>query len=303
MKQQSDYITLESFLGVQDQRLSFLFGSTLWNVTNLQFNIHKINSGTKPHIHPDFQVIYYFKGTGTQTIGNKRYDIVPQSVVFIPPHKVHSFQPSVGNIVEAFTLRFTFIWNLGEKKREIEKDKDITEIIRILYTKNPKCIKLNFQEAEKVDEIIQKITEELNLKEFGHSLALRGYILLILRYFLLGGIKKGEGTKLLSRTQIVFLKADSFITQNVGKVLTLSEVADYCCISPSYLQKIFKQFLGRSFLRYTAETKVEYVKNLLKTTSLSIKTIAGRCGIFDSNYFTRLFKKIEGCSPTEFRSR
>ena len=226
---------------------------------------------------------------------------VPQTIFFVPRKSVHFFAPSPGTLVEAFTLRFQIVLDLSKDIKEIQEDIDMTKLVKLLYVRKPKYIVLGVKEAEEAEIFLQKIIGELNLKEFGYLIALKGHILLLLRLFLFAGIKEEKDVKPLSRTQAVFLRASSFINHNMDQPIRLKEAASFCYVSSNYLQKIFKEFLGCSFSRYVHETKIDHAKQLLKTTELSIKEIAEKCGIYDTNYFSRLFKKIEGCSPTEFR--
>lgn len=219
--------------------------------------------------------------------------VVPQTVFFIPPRKIHFFNPSPRILVEAFTLRFQIVLDLGKDIKEIERDKEMMELVKLLYAKKPKYTTLGLKEAEEARIFLQKIIEQSNLKKFGYLLTLKGHILLLLQLFLLAGVEEEKDVEPHSRTQTVFLRATSFIYRNVNKPIQLKEVAKFCYISPNYLQKIFKQFLGRSFTTYIHETKIDYAKFLLRTTDLSIDEIAEKCGIYDSNYFSRLFKRTD----------
>ena len=198
-------------------------------------------------------------------------------------------------------MRFEIILNLGKNLKKVKKDKEMQELAKFLFMKEPRCIVLTVQEAKEVELYLQKINEILAVKEFGYLIALKGYILLLLRLFLLSAVRKEKDVQPPTRAQLSLLKAVSLINQNLDQPIRLKDIARNCYISSNYLQKIFKRYLGKSFTRYVNESKINYAKELLKTTTLSIDQIAEKCGIYDSNYFTRLFKKIEGCPPSHFR--
>ena len=91
------------------------------------------------------------------------------------------------------------------------------------------------------------------------------------------------------------------IESNLSSDLTLSELATSLNINASYLSTVFKKETGKTVTAYVNEKRIELAQELLRTTNLQIQTIAQYCGIIDVHYFTRLFKKITGVSPKQFR--
>ena len=108
---------------------------------------------------------------------------------------------------------------------------------------------------------------------------------------------KGEKENTVST---VIFEAMQFISDNYSKDLRLKDVAQAVAISPQYFSKIFKEELGVNFIDYLTKTRMEAAKLMLKEASMSIKEICYQIGYNDPNYFSRLFKKVEGISPTEF---
>lgn len=97
--------------------------------------------------------------------------------------------------------------------------------------------------------------------------------------------------------QKVIIKIDSDISAD----LTLGELAKFHRVSSGYLSTIFKKETGKSITEYIRERRIKHATHLLATTSLQIQTIALHCGIMDVQYFTKLFKRTVGKSPTEYR--
>ncbi|SDM61597.1 response regulator [Bacillus sp. OK048] len=84
--------------------------------------------------------------------------------------------------------------------------------------------------------------------------------------------------------------------------ITLKEAAESIHINPSYLSQLFKQQLNKKFVDYITELRIEEGKRLLQNTSLRMSEIAERVGYSDLAYFSNNFKKVVGCSPSEFRN-
>lgn len=96
-------------------------------------------------------------------------------------------------------------------------------------------------------------------------------------------------------------KAVEYINENVYSNLSLSEVSKAVYINPNYLSKIFKQTMEKSFIEYVTEIKIGEAKKLLGTTCYKIYEIADLLHYKDVNNFTRVFKKVLGVTPTEYR--
>ena len=94
-----------------------------------------------------------------------------------------------------------------------------------------------------------------------------------------------------------------FIEQHYKEDLSLQDVAGSMNYSDAYFCKIFKQCFDKSFLMFLTEYRVEKAKILLADKSSNVKEVSAEVGYRDSNYFARIFKRIEGVTPTEYRLR
>lgn len=83
--------------------------------------------------------------------------------------------------------------------------------------------------------------------------------------------------------------------------LNLSYVANELHISLNYLSSVFKKETGQSFVQYLTNFRIDKAKELLRTTDLKTYEIAFEVGYEDSQYFSTVFKKIVGVSPSEYR--
>ncbi|MFW5880419.1 MAG: helix-turn-helix transcriptional regulator, partial [Spirochaetota bacterium] len=83
----------------------------------------------------------------------------------------------------------------------------------------------------------------------------------------------------------------------------LTTVAEHCTVSPSYLSRLFSERLGTSFNDYLNTVRLGVAQRLLELGKQSVKEIALSVGYHDPNYFSRIFKKFVGVSPTSFTQR
>jgi len=94
-----------------------------------------------------------------------------------------------------------------------------------------------------------------------------------------------------------------YIDENyVNSALSLNDVASYANISSSYFSTLFSQEMGESFIDYLTRKRISRAKELLKTTSMRLIDIAFEVGYQDSNYFSKIFKKLTGMSPRDYRN-
>lgn len=103
------------------------------------------------------------------------------------------------------------------------------------------------------------------------------------------------------RSNDVIEASKKYIEDNFTKNITLEDVSMEVNISTYYLSRIFKEATGRNFIDYLTGLRIEKAKELLSTTQYSMKEICSMSGYVDPNYFSKIFKKIVGVTPTEYR--
>ena len=83
--------------------------------------------------------------------------------------------------------------------------------------------------------------------------------------------------------------------------LTLQKTADELSLNKSYLATIFKNEMNATFTTYVNKRRIEHAIFLLNTTDDQIQNIASSCGITDITYFTRIFRREKGMTPSQYR--
>jgi len=101
----------------------------------------------------------------------------------------------------------------------------------------------------------------------------------------------------------VIARAKQFITEHQDEEISLEQVASAVHTSKFYFCKMFKKSTGINFTDYLSRVRTERAKNLLLNPNLRISEIAYEVGFQSLTHFNRVFKKILGQSPTEYRGR
>lgn len=98
-------------------------------------------------------------------------------------------------------------------------------------------------------------------------------------------------------------KVIQYVKSKVPGEVTLSETANYVHLNPSYLSKLFKDKTDQNFVDFVIDIRMNEAKTLLERTSLRVNEIADRLGYSDITYFSNLFKRKAGVTPSEYRKR
>ena len=98
-------------------------------------------------------------------------------------------------------------------------------------------------------------------------------------------------------------KALSFIAENYMHQLQLTSVAEKCFVSGSYLSRLFSEHLDIKFIDYVNRYRINQAVILLRDKNITIKEASYLVGYQDPNYFSRIFRKFMGVSPSDLEKR
>ncbi len=96
-------------------------------------------------------------------------------------------------------------------------------------------------------------------------------------------------------------KIEEYIHGHYMLELSMQDLAHVMNYSEAYFCKLFKQCFDQNFTAYLTEYRMEQARKLLKEPSVNIKEVGKAVGYSDANYFAKVFKRITGHSPTEYR--
>lgn len=113
-----------------------------------------------------------------------------------------------------------------------------------------------------------------------------------------GDLKDPENLRTSKVVEII----TCYIRENYMYDISMQDMARHMNYSEAYFCKLFKQCFNRNFTSYLTEYRMEEAKRLLKESTVNVKEIGKAVGYPDSNYFTKVFRRITGKSPTEYRT-
>lgn len=96
--------------------------------------------------------------------------------------------------------------------------------------------------------------------------------------------------------------AAAYIGENYAQELTLQDIAGHVYLTPAYLCTAFKRYTGMTISRYIAEERIRHAIERITGSGDSLASIAEKVGFSDPNYFTKVFRRVTGKTPSDYRS-
>jgi Response regulator containing CheY-like receiver domain and AraC-type DNA-binding domain len=99
----------------------------------------------------------------------------------------------------------------------------------------------------------------------------------------------------------IILQIRQYLEENFQDDIKLSDLSKQFNINMYYLSQLFKDKTGQNYSDYLSRLRVNYAKALLIKTDMKVYEVCAAVGYSDSTYFAKLFERIVGCTPTEYR--
>lgn len=151
-------------------------------------------------------------------------------------------------------------------------------------------------DAEEINEA--EIYKENEVRHFRNYLELKIWLLEKLEYTIGLLQKKKESKKRKLIEDIV-----SFIETHYAENLSLESISERFLLNPAYLSRLFKNNMGKNFSQFLTETRINKAKELLRDPCMLIYMISDKVGYNNEKYFYKIFKEIEGITPSQYRDK
>ncbi len=233
----------------------------------------------------DYQLIYMVRGTGRFLVDDNMVDIPRGNIIIFHPGEVQQYAYQYSDTPELYWVHFT-----GSGAQEyLNKVGLLHKRVHLVGIHNT-CI-----------EYFKKIIYELQLKSYLYEQLADAALMELLAFM---GRKKIDAEKY--GTGSMDTNIQNIIEQmhlECGRQWSINEMAKSCLLSPNRFMHRFKEQTGLSANNYLIKIRLDKARDLLLSTSLSIKEISNIIGYENALYFSRLFSKTEGVSPREYRKR
>ena len=231
-----------------------------------------------------YVLIYCVDGSGWYVLKGQRYEVKRNQYFILPAGTPHEYGATEGE-------RWTIYWVhfRGEHASVYAEGAQKPQEVKAAMNSNISNRNNIFE------EILSTLHFGDGIEDLRYASSLLHYYLASLRY-----LRQYRSTV---RYDGVVNAAIHYMKENVERHLTLQDVLDYVGYSSTRFSALFKKETGSSPLAYFNRLKIEYACQMLKTTDMHINQICYKVGIEDSLYFSRMFSKAMGMSPSEYRER
>lgn len=251
-------------------------------------NYYKLNSERtaihRPEGRSDYQLIYIHEGKGNFLIGGSNMALEAGSLILFKPGDPQRYSYDTAVRTQAYWIHFS-----GTEVETLLRQNNLWG--NAVYTLNGKTA---------FPEIITKITRELQFHTYQYSLMCHAYFLELL-CSLTRALDSQQS--FMAAEQEALVPALDLIHNNSQNDYDISYLAGLCDMSNSHFIRKFKSFTGYPPHRYMSMVRIAYAKEMLLSDDSSVSEIANKLGYDNPLYFSRLFKKYTGTSPSEFKKQ
>jgi YesN/AraC family two-component response regulator len=252
----------------------------------------------------DCELLYISKGQAATTMNNHYYHLNEGDLIFFASGVYHqneilSEQASFIGIHFSFLNNFDIITedDMIVNEQDVQEHKFTVEITQSPFSKlssDPV-----YKPTRACVQLMEELVHEFNNRAPGYELICKGYMLQILTLLLRNQFTKRLEDKSVHSTAIRKIMQD--IQHNPAYRWTNKEFAKRMNVNEDYMAKLFKTFVGMKPSVYIGTTRHHMARQLLRESNLSIEVIGEKVGYDDAHYFSRIFRKYEGISPSEYR--
>lgn len=243
---------------------------------------------------------YYFfflvkKGNSYHWVDFLRYQVQPQHMYFTLPHQVHLKEKAktTEGLLIAFTEEFLTLCNDSSLKQ-----------LPILQNKaNKHEIALTAEEENTLEQLFNQILVEFEGSEPYKNDALRAYVKLFLVTLSRIYTKSFSYDDTFESSNSVFTRLLQLLDKKIYEWHQPADYADALNITVGHLNAVVKQQAGKTVTELVQERFILEAKRMLFHTGLSVKEVAYKLGFEDAPYFNRVFKKLAGTTPADFRKQ
>jgi len=251
------------------------------------------------HQHNAYEIMLCNSGNGSFFIKNKSYPIEKYSLFLIDKFDIHL--PKLAQDTKHFD-RFVIQFKpdfIEKISLIIENDINPLEI----FAKNINFVKLKHNEYKSIKNLSEKIIFEIKKTKPGYKSLVNIYMLrLIIIIFRIINKKANNFKSTENKNENRLQKIIYYINENYTKNLTLKQIADEFHISKYYLCHYFKDKTGFTVVEFVNNTRIINAQKMLINTDMNITDIAMEVGYNSLSNFERVFKKINGITPSQYRS-
>jgi AraC-like DNA-binding protein len=243
---------------------------------------HYVERGSE---HPSAILFYCTAGRGWLELGQQRFSIQPGHAVVIPPYTPHLYGADQDEPWSLFWIHFS-----GPQTQRVLDSLQLTCSSPLLYVPDVDAMRLSFEEVY--------ACLNYNYSDAG-LLAMTSELMRLLSRMKLD---HSSSTRNNHTNEECIESSIEFMKNHLDMALTLSDLSTRSGLSVPQYSKLFRERTDQSPMAYYTALKIRKACDLLYQTRLTVREIGLKLGYEDPYYFSRAFKKVQGCAPAHYRT-
>lgn len=252
-------------------------------------------------IHETFEMVYIKSGEGIFEIGDQSTLVGPNDIVIIKPHQHHKLTVNSEGGCDFIVLYFKFMNQANHTLSETS----LEDFINFVSSKESGAfIKLKVSQKNDIIVLLNRILREKASDLLGSDLL--NYLMLMELFVLISRALKAEWENSIKnkspKIKELMHAAIQFVLNNFEREISITDIAKYVFLSPSYFTRAFKEDTGVSPMQYLLNIRIKRACELLKETDLKVGDIAHSVGFSNQQRFNDMFKKQIKMTPMNYRN-
>ena len=242
------------------------------------------------HVHSFYEICYAFAGRGTFFINNQEHTVQAGDLFIAHPHHYHEIISSEEMPLSIFFWSYTLSVN--------QTNSDTAQLLDA-FTKSPDCIS---QRIAQIPAILDLLIDEVHRREAGYIQSLEALTTKLLLETARSITHVSANTDLESDIQsTVVREVIQYLNDNYAQPIRIRDIATQVHMSERHVSRLFLQATHKTIKTYLTDLRLDKACNLLLKMNVPITEVAEQTGYPDMRYFSTLFRKQFGITPSAFR--
>lgn len=254
------------------------------------------------HRHQFIEIFYVMEGSFEQILLGEKHHFAKGEVVITDQNCEHA------DYLEKEDASVLFLWLRPAFLDEILKSyEEKDDLHRFLFhaldeqKREQSFLELKAETDEtEISEILERLVTEDHRRQPGAKEIIRGYLIRLFHLLCTSFCLQLHSSDQESKERVLLYELERYIRLHTSEV-TASGLEDVFHYHRNYYNLLLKKYKGKSFREYVQEIRIQRAKTLIRETDLSLREIALQTGYENTGFFYRLFEKITGMTPMEYR--
>ncbi len=250
------------------------------------------------HFHTQIEIYFLVSGQRNYFIRDKIYNVCAGDLVFISPHEIHKTIDTEVSGHERILINM-------EPHFVETRNHSLQTLLGRLQTEGGFVLRPSREDRAFIHRLLNQMITESQGKEIDNEVFLQALVMQLLVYISRYHDRNGCNRAAISDspTHLKISRVVEYINGNYREKLTVEDVAARFFFSPFYFCRIFKDATGFTFIEYLNTVRIREAQILLLEGKYNITGISEQVGFGSITHFNRIFKKVIGESPLQYRKK